>query len=1830
MPSSWSRLFISKRTINRIVRFLSWRALHRRLVCCALIFNILLWPGHAATVESISQLSSSMGHSISILSTGPTRIFAAVFKFLFGPARPARQAETLADRLAGVAHVRISPSKFVGYEGGSVTLTAHPTDYLDRAVQGVRFTWESSNASKVEIDEMGRARFVHPGLARITCRAGLIEATALVLVRPGRRPHQTDEEWRADQSSLQANADPLNSTSGFQSTGSRLSSLLDKLTPTVSAQGFWLNDLGYDQLWSEGRNLVGSPRNRAIEPTAIGPVLPEGSNFNWAVPLVNLSGRGLNLNLTLYYNSRLWTRRNNTLAFDAIAGWPAPGFSLGFGRIVYYNAGATGKYLLVDPDGTRHALSRLSPGGPLETTDGTHIVYSGDVWNGGDLHYPDGTTAVITVVNNRLLPTVIMDKSGNYIQIAYKPECDQLGYCDVFPPMAIEYIVDTLGRRIEFQYDANGKLTSITRPGFGGTVPNPITQTLVQFDYQALSASTNFAGLTVERGLTWAYTLKHIYFPATGTGYKPSYSEYGMIYNISARRGMTSSTWPAGNPPAITDGVESASIAFNYPTSSQTLLSDVPAFTQRTETAVNSPQSQYSYTPPADPNAQSLTFTIARPDSTTLLLTRLNNSASPGNGLLTQSEIKIGSTSLSKTDLNYVNDAGGSPQVQSTTSYDDAATPIKVDFDYDQYGNITNKREYGYKINGTWQVRRRTHYTYKTDSGYIISYLRGLVTLVEIFDAKQDSLDSNDDLIAKTSYAYDNFAAMGGLENYGGIASPPGHINVGPSAKVTGVTEWVDFTAPTPTVIQRLAKIDIFGNVVRAQISCCQEKDLTNTDATYWSQPSEEMNGDPNGVHQTTSIDYDFNTSLAKSRTDAAGLVTNIGYNALLQPSGYTLPSGESAYTIMDYGALSSTSTVTYDDGGVMKTVTSSAQYDGWGRVIQAVAPNNAQVNTAYNSMGRAISRTNPFPAGGTPGPLTTIQYDISNQAVVTTLPDGNTLRTDYSGSKVTTTDQVGRKMRRESDGFGRLVKVTEQDSTGALTQETGYSYNLLDKLTAVNQGNQTREFKYDSLGRLLYERIPEQSATINDGTGVMWTCKYAYTEFSAVSTKQDARGVITTYGYDALHRLNSISYNSVSGVATAPAVSYTYDNDPSFGTSANGMVVRVNVGSDYQGRYTFDNFKRISSVIHTLGTRSYTAGYQYNQASQLTQLTYPSTRAVTVGYDSIGRISGLTGYLSNVSYRASGQVSGLTLGNGVVESYGYDSQRLQLTSQSATKGGVTLMSETYGYQASGGQNGVGTTAGNTGQLMTISGAINGAAESAAYTYDLQGRLATSNQASNGTSAQRRFAYDRWGNRTGAWDAVSGGTQIQAITLGQSGGAPTNRVASIINQSTTASYTYDTAGNVTNDGAHSYTYDSENRLVSVDGGATASYSYDNENRRWKKVTGGAITHYVWQGSQLLAEHNGSTGAVLVDYLYSGSRMIAKVEAGATRYFVSDRLSMRMVMDATGNVLGRQSHLPFGEDFAGNGAQQKHHFTSYERDAESGLDYAMNRSYSPRVGRFNQADPYKASGYMTDPQSWNRYSYANNEPINRVDPEGLDFSSIGFPWWGFIGPREFMQVNAGPVPGLLGGTSGSDTGAALPQIDDVTIPSSEMAGPTPSVTHSKDFQNLEDFLKNKMSENCKNWLRSKGMEEYLGEFKYSLSSLIIDYRSDFASTKMDLDGFHYTWREWFDRDQAAARERLNNPNAILVGLTLKTPDSSGRNSPTVYPIIILGPAYYDPNKLNDEGRAFVKKVGGLGSFQAITLLHEIFHIKTGKGDGDMEQELGIKGSIDDFFANDCKQ
>jgi len=214
--------------------------------------------------------------------------------------------------------------------------------------------------------------------------------------------------------------------------------------------------------------------------------------------------------------------------------------------------------------------------------------------------------------------------------------------------------------------------------------------------------------------------------------------------------------------------------------------------------------------------------------------------------------------------------------------------------------------------------------------------------------------------------------------------------------------------------------------------------------------------------------------------------------------------------------------------------------------------------------------------------------------------------------------------------------------------------------------------------------------------------------------------------------------------------------------------------------------------------------------------------------------------------------------------------------------------------------------------------------------------------------------------------------------------------------------------------------------VGLDG--TDAYTYDYRNRRIKKVIVSTTTSYAWDGDHVLAE----SGSQSVDYVYAGAKLIGEGRGnvlggnGSFTFLLGDRLSTRLSLDKNANVFGRQAHLPFGEEFAESGTQEKHHFTSYEADSEAGSDYADNRQYQSGLGRFLRVDPMRGS--PTNPQSLNRYGYSTNDPINLKDPLGLECKTVED--WCEDGEHlcEYTQCTFEP-PGIGNPTHGGGGGGA---------------------------------------------------------------------------------------------------------------------------------------------------------------------------------------------------------
>jgi RHS repeat-associated protein len=203
-------------------------------------------------------------------------------------------------------------------------------------------------------------------------------------------------------------------------------------------------------------------------------------------------------------------------------------------------------------------------------------------------------------------------------------------------------------------------------------------------------------------------------------------------------------------------------------------------------------------------------------------------------------------------------------------------------------------------------------------------------------------------------------------------------------------------------------------------------------------------------------------------------------------------------------------------------------------------------------------------------------------------------------------------------------------------------------------------------------------------------------------------------------------------------------------------------------------------------------------------------------------------------------------------------------------------------------------------------------------------------------------------------------------------------------------------GNLTQDGLKTMSYDANNKLVGVtSGGGTASYQYNVHGSRISKTVNSVTTWHIYGlEGELVAEYPayGAVGSPQKEYGYRGGQMLVVGEGSNLRWLVTDHLgSTRMTADSTGSLTSvkRQDYLPFGEDLSAgirqSGGQGQYgyeppvsnvrqKFTGYERDGETGLDYAQARMYANVQGRFTSVDPLLASGRTWNPQSWNRYSY----------------------------------------------------------------------------------------------------------------------------------------------------------------------------------------------------------------------------------------------------------------
>lgn len=273
------------------------------------------------------------------------------------------------------------------------------------------------------------------------------------------------------------------------------------------------------------------------------------------------------------------------------------------------------------------------------------------------------------------------------------------------------------------------------------------------------------------------------------------------------------------------------------------------------------------------------------------------------------------------------------------------------------------------------------------------------------------------------------------------------------------------------------------------------------------------------------------------------------------------------------------------------------------------------------------------------------------------------------------------------------------------------------------------------------------------------------------------------------------------------------------------------------------------------------------------------------------------------------------------------------------------------------------------------------------YIYDNMNRLTNAN--CNESDFTESFSYDSDGNFSTKYRT---GKSLSFQYLGS-----TNKVSTITG---TKNYTYshDTKGNITlkknTGGTDIYTateYDHRNLPLTVN--TSTNYKYDDSGNRVVKNTGTKNQHYLLDHTgREVAIYNLSTNAIEQVNIF-GNGMVGYVEKGSTDkryYYVKDHLgSIRLVIDEDGDISSARDYYAYGdilrEYVVGN--EEKYKFTEKERDSETGLDYFGARYFDSEVGRWTSVDPL-ADKYP----GWSPYNYTANNPLNYIDPNGMDWYS----------------------------------------------------------------------------------------------------------------------------------------------------------------------------------------------------------------------------------------------
>ena len=738
-----------------------------------------------------------------------------------------------------------------------------------------------------------------------------------------------------------------------------------------------------------------------------------------------------------------------------------------------------------------------------------------------------------------------------------------------------------------------------------------------------------------------------------------------------------------------------------------------------------------------------------------------------------------------------------------------------------------------------------------------------------------------------------------------------------------------------------------------------------------------------------------------KSKTDPMGNIISYIYddlgrvtretNALGYVTTRTYDKVGNIVRVLD--AAGNITAYTYDALGHMTSLTDAMggtytyEYDGQGNIISEVNPLGIKQQFTYNDRNKVESYTNGE------GEITNYDYNAKGNLVAEMLPNGNVISYEYDelDRLIEISDNLGLIASYAYDGNGNKVSVTD-----GLGNTKTYTYDALNRRTkeSLPSGNITT-YEYDNNSNLL---------TITDAKGAKTSYAYsslnqqishtdalgAKTQFEYdgngnLTRATDAKGNVTTYAYDALNQNTAITF------ANGLSMQYSYDElgrvisskdraGREFRYTYNplGKMLSKSYPDGTTDKYTYDGISRMVSAINKDAAVYFTydrvgralsetlnekvSKYSYDIANGERQLTYPSGMKVVEKLNSRNLITSvfLNGNeVVTMDYNVAGQKATRSYANGITTSYGYNENGWLKYIFADNE----IMSLEIDYDA------IGNIIERRDKLDNSLSEI--------YGYDLISQLTTFKR---GTAIEQSYQFDMLGNR------------VKVVDNGFTSNYTTNNVNTYTGITGSLSFTpqYDDNGNMLNDENHTYAYDFNNKLVSVDDNIT-TFKYDALGRRIAKNN----TLFYFMGDQVVEEvTNGITSSFLYGNYIDEILLIKNVD-NVYYYHTNNIGSTTTISDSNGAIVEKICYdaygLPSILDADGNSIAQSIIgntilFTGREFDNQSGLYYYRSRYLHPLIGRFMQKDSLMFIDGMND------YSYVSNSVINKIDPYG---------YWGYV-------------------------------------------------------------------------------------------------------------------------------------------------------------------------------------------------------------------------------------